>query len=126
MVFISGCDNDDGNADLLENILSGYAWSLESATVDGTDQTTLYSGMVLKFSAATYESVSGKTIFESNGTWLADEIAKSIEFDGVWSAQVKVISKERIVLEFRSTQTTYEPGRVVSLSGNHALEMVRQ
>jgi len=48
--------------------LAGVTWNLQTVTVDGVDQTSVYKGLTLKFIETTYTTTKGGLVWPASGT----------------------------------------------------------
>ena len=87
---LTGCkdkdkDDDTGikETDRVSALLtSSGPWTVQSVTVDGSDQTALYKDVQLTFTSTSFTTTNGGVIWPASGTWkFTDDTAHSIERD---------------------------------------------
>lgn len=127
LLSCGGKESAEPEVDRITRLLStGGAWSLQAATVDGSDQLSLYAGLTISFTEQTYTTTNGGTQWPVSGTWsFTDATAKVIERnDGLLITFVSV-SQEEAVITFTWDKDTFEEGRTGSLGGNHRFTFTR-
>lgn len=125
----AACDKDDeiSSIELISSLLTtGGTWNVQSVTVSGTDQTSLYSGLQLSFTATNYTTVNGGSIWPASGTWqFTDETATTIKRSDDVLITVVEAEEKKLVLSFTWSKTTLGSGRTGSISGQHVFTFVR-
>jgi hypothetical protein len=125
-IFILGCGKDDESAtDRTNRLLRATTWELSKLTVDGTDQTSLYSDLVLSISPGTYTAENGEPVWPSAGTWQLTD-ASTISRDNGMIIDINELDATALILSFQWTHTTYSGGKSKSVSGNHTFEFKKQ
>lgn len=101
-------------------LLIAHPWDVVSVKVDGVDQTDLFTGLTVKFTAGGFTATNGDPVWPSSGTWLfGDEQATIINRgDGV-DMQIGELTETALILKLYWDQATYGPGRVGSVEGEH-------
>ncbi len=100
-------------------------WALQSVTVDGVDQTTLYKGLTLKFSASTYTSTNGMAVWPASGSWtFGSTDGTSITRDDGLPVTLDV-TETTLKLTLTWSKTTLGGGRLESIKGLHVFNMVK-
>ena len=124
---LTSCEDDPTAVEKNRKILTtGGPWSVESVTVDGADQTTVYDGLELTFANTTFSTVGGGVIWPASGAWdFSDKSAKTIIIDNDLSVEINEISQKKLVLELVWDKTTFGAGKKSSLSGSHAFTFTR-
>jgi len=56
-------------AEKVTAVLASGQWKMNSALVDGTDQSSVYQGLTLNFTATGFTSTNGEPIWPATGTW---------------------------------------------------------
>ena len=99
---------------------------MQTVTVDGMDETSMYSGLTLKFTNTQYTTTNGKIVWPASGVWLfADNTGKIItRGDGI-EMSVQQIDSDKLVLNFTWTTTTLGPGRISSMKGKHVFTFIK-
>jgi hypothetical protein len=126
MATFSACNKDEGESAQArtERLLKSATWKLNKVTVDGVDQTSLYTGMILTVGVGTYAVQNGDPVWPSSGTWkLIDD--KTIDRDNGVAVTIEKLDENSLTLSMVWTKTTYGPGRPQSVSGNHVFEMMK-
>lgn len=130
----SGCkNNDDPTPGFIQveealrgNNSSTVEWKIESLTVNGKDETSLYKDLKITFGAGTYTSTGGTPVWPSTDTWkfTDDSGTKVIRGDGVEITIIEA-SDTKLKYSFQWSKVTIGAGRSASLSGLHEFTMVR-
>lgn len=129
IISVSGCGSDDEDmkeTDRVQAILTDGAWNLQTVTVGGTDQTALYAGLQVTFTATGYTSVNGDAVWPATGTWqFTNESATVIKRNDDLVIDIAEILDNKLVLELTWTKTTLGSGRTASVAGEHTFTFVR-
>ncbi|MBX2896234.1 MAG: hypothetical protein KF763_12370 [Cyclobacteriaceae bacterium] len=126
--FLSGCNNDPElkETDRVKAILIDGAWTMQSVLVSGVDQTAVYIGLQINFSATGYTAQHGGSVWPASGTWeFTDETAKTIMRNDGLSVSIVQLEQKKLVLGLTWNKTTFGSGRVNSVSGAHTFTLVR-
>ncbi|MBT1698875.1 hypothetical protein KK083_18420 [Fulvivirgaceae bacterium PWU4] len=126
LTTFSGCNKDEGESARArtERLLKSASWKLNKVTVDGVDQTNLYTGMILTAGVGTYTAQNGDPVWPSTGTWkLIDD--KTIDRDNGVTVTIEKLDENVLTLSLVWNKTTYGAGRQQSVSGNHVFEMMK-
>ena len=129
LLLISSCGgkSDPGPSaqDLVKAKLLANSWVLQSVMVDGIDQTVVYKGLTLKFTATNYNTTNGGVIWPASGTWLFNSIdGKTIKRDDGTIISVEATDSS-LKLAFTWSVTTLSGGKVNSLKGMHIFTFVK-
>jgi hypothetical protein len=126
LMFTSGCSGDDPSAsDVMLKKLTAHPWQLSNALVDGTDKTSVYSGLSLTFTKTNITATDITPSWPTTGTWeFTDGKAIAIIRNDDLEIQLVEVSKDVLKISYTWSSTTFEPGRVKSVSGNHVLTFV--
>lgn len=128
LTSFSGCKKEDPlpETERITQILTEKIWAIQTVTVDDTDQSTIYSGIQLSFTATGYTSTGGKAVWPASDTWsFTDETAKTIKRgDGV-EVSIIGINSSVLVMEFIWTEDTFVSGRTESIRGRHRFRFTR-
>ena len=93
------------------------SWKIQSATVDGVDQTAVYKGLALAFAATGYSSTNGGSVWPASGTWsFNDTNGTTVKRDDGLIVTVDVTDTS-LKLSYTWTKTTLGGGRVESIKG---------
>jgi hypothetical protein len=126
LLFTSGCGGDEPSAsEVMLKKLMAHPWHLSNALVDGTDKTSVYSGLSLTFTKTNITATDVTPSWPTIGTWeFTDAKAKAIIRNDDLEIQLMEVSKDVLKLSYTWNSTTFEPGRVKSVGGNHVLTFV--
>jgi hypothetical protein len=123
-----GGDEPMSNEEKVSQLLIGSGtstkvWKMKSVTVDGVDKSTVYSGLILKFSEGQFTATNGEPVWPASGTWsFSSSEATAIKRNDGTEIQV-IVTETSLTLTMSWSKTTFEPGRVGSVSGQHKFEM---
>jgi hypothetical protein len=93
---------------------------MSSVSVDGTDKTSLYKDLSLKFTATGFTSTSGGVIWPASGTWtFTSADATAIKRDDGLEVTLQEVTDTSLKLALTWSKTTIGPGRVESVNGKH-------
>jgi hypothetical protein len=126
LLQISGCGDSGSPAlsasDLVKKkLMATTAWKLQSAMVDGVDQTSTYAGLNLSFTASNYSSINGGVVWPATGTWsFSTSDGTSISRNDGLVVSVEVTDAS-LKLSYTWSKTTLGGGRVESIKGPHVL-----
>lgn len=123
LLFIIACGSDPAGPTAKEEttkVLTSGAWKMQSVSVDGTDQTTVYTGLAITFTETGFTTTKGGLVWPATGTWsFKDDTAKSmVRNDGIEVTLVEATTS-KLVLKLAWSKTTIGPGRVASVSGQN-------
>jgi hypothetical protein len=127
--FLAGCkgSDDPSAADVNTQKLIANTWKLSSVQVDAVDQTSLFTGMTLKFTATNYTTTNGGVVWPASGTWtFTDETAKKIKRSDNVEITITDITDASLKLTLSWTAGTFGLGRVSSVAGIHSFNFVKQ
>jgi hypothetical protein len=126
ITLLPGCGGNDPSAsEVMLKKLMAHPWELSNALVDGTDETTLYQGLVITFTKTGFTASNGGPIWPASGTWeFTDNKAKSIIRGDDLVVEIVEASKTTLKLSFIWDNNTFEPGRVSSVGGDHVFTFV--
>lgn len=122
LFLFSGCKKNAPQleTDRAKKLLTSGTWVIESVTIDGVGNTDMYAGLTLTFTGTSYTAAHGGLVWPASGTWsFADETGKRMLRGDDLMINVREISATQLVLELQWTSTTFGPGRVSSISGEH-------
>ena len=121
VMMTTGCGTSDP-MELVEIVaaqLSSGTWKIQSVKVDGVDKTSSFTNFTLKFSGETFTSTNGNVVWPASGTLVLNgEATAFTRNDGV-TVDIDDISDNTLALTLTWTGTTYGPGRVSSVGGEH-------
>jgi hypothetical protein len=123
LLFLNSCKKDDpaiAETDRVAGLLKASTWKMQSVMVDGTDRTTIYTGLILNFTANGYTTTNGGAVWPASGTWLfADVTAKLITRSDGLALTVEEITTTKLSLKLTWSKSTLGGGRTSSLAGVH-------
>lgn len=121
MVVLSSCGGDGPSASaVMTKKLIAHPWNLSSATVDGVDKTSTYTGLSITFSKTNYTATNGAPIWPTSGTWeFTDKKASGFIRNDDLVVEILEATSTSLKLSFSWDATTFEPGRTKSVGGNH-------
>ena len=70
--MLSSCDSSEdpiASVDVVRAKLTASNWKVSTVTVDGTDNTALYSDLALTFTNTAFSSLQGGGVWPASGTW---------------------------------------------------------
>ena len=121
VTLLSGCKSDDPTPQQanMKKLTSG-AWTVSQVTVDGVDQSSLFTGMTLQFTKTTYTATNGVPVWPTSGSWtFVDKTGKLIRRDNELDITIVAISTSELKLSLDWDQDTYSGGRRRSVAGEH-------
>jgi len=129
MLQLSSCKKEEPSiqeTEKVKKVLTSTTWKMQTVTVDGTDETSMYSGLTLKFTDTQYTTTNGKIVWPASGVWVfADKTGKLItRGDGI-EVSVQQADADVLVLNFTWTTTAIGPGRVSAMKGKHIFTFVK-
>ena len=126
LLVIASCGekNDPSPQDVVKAKLSANNWALQSVTVDGVDQTTVYQGLTIKFTTTNYTTTNGGVVWPASGTWTFDSTdGKTIKRD---DGLIITVEATDTMLKLTLTwATTTLGGRTGSVGGVHVFSFVK-
>ena len=119
--LLTSCDRDTPTPfEINKNLLRSAEWKIVNVKVDGVDRTNSFTGLTLRFEAATYHTTNGNLVWGESGTWsfVKDDATTFRRDDNV---EVKIIyaRRDELQLMLQWSTTTYGSGRVNSIEGEH-------
>jgi hypothetical protein len=121
-VLLVNCKHKDpepSQEEIVKSQLTSSTWTLQSVTVDGVDQTSVYQGLTLKFTETTYTTTKGGLVWPASGTWsFTDDTATTIKRDD--GTEIKTEATDTSLrLTLTWAKTTLGSGRIGSVKGLH-------
>lgn len=127
-VFLAGCKGSDDPSpkDVTTQKLTATTWRVSTVSVDGTDQTSLFTNMTLKFTASNYTTTKGGVVWPASGTWtFIDATAKKFKRDNDLEVTIVEVTDTTLKLSLTWTAGTFGSGRVASVGGVHTFTMIK-
>ena len=114
ILLTAACSGDDPKPNELEEAkrkLTSVTWNVKVVTVDGVDKTSMYDGLTLKFTSASFVSSGGKPVWPSSGTWLFKDDAGTLidRGDGV-QLNINELTDDKLSLSLDWNSTTFGGG----------------
>ena len=128
LVHLSGCKGGASDPtptpvskqDEVKAKLTSPTWKMQSVTVDGTDKTSIYKDLSLKFSTSGFTSTNGGAVWPASGTWLfTTDDATAVKRDDGVEVKLQEVTDTSLKLALTWSKTTLGPGRIESISGQH-------
>ncbi len=126
LINLSGCDDEELTEAEKTIKLLGGSWSISSVTVDGQDQTDLFTGFTISFTEKTFATINGGPTWAANGSFeFTDGNARQMQrVDGL-IVDIDELSENSLKLSLQWDETLFEPGRTQSISGDHVFTFSR-
>jgi hypothetical protein len=106
-------------------LTAATSWKVQSATVDGVDQTAIYKNLALSFSATGYTSTNGGAVWPASGTWSFNNTdGTAVKRDDGLIITVEV-TDTTLKLSYTWTKTTLSGGRAESVKGSQVLTFTK-
>jgi len=122
LISMSACGgggNDVEKPDVASLLKSGQ-WKVQTVTVNGTNQLSVYTGLTITFSDPTFTSTNGEPVWPASGTWTLNSDGTIITRDDGLTVNVgENISESSLTLSLAWSETTLGGGRSESVAGNH-------
>jgi hypothetical protein len=128
LFFMScGGDTPPSATEVATKKLALHNWKISNVQVDGTDQTALFTNMILSFGATTYTTTKGEPVWPSSGTWaFTDNTAETIKRNDDLEITIVEVTETSLKLSLDWVTGTLGPGRTASVSGDHVFTFVKQ
>ena len=111
--------------DQTKALLTSGTWKLQSESVDGVDQTALYSKFTINFTSSNFTAVNGGAIWPIHGSWNFDGTdSKTIRRNDGTIVKISVTSAT-LVMTINWTTSTLGSGKANSTSGQNVFSMVK-
>ena len=103
--------------------LSGH-WKVGSVTVDGVDQTSLFTGFTITFSNPNYNTSAGGPVWPANGSYVLNGGGSFFTRtpDGL-QVQLTELTETSLKMTLTWSKKTYGSGRTQSIKGQHVFTM---
>lgn len=129
MTQLTSCDSKSDPVpsaqDAVKAKLIANNWIMQSVSVDGEDQTGVYAGLTIQFTATTFTTTNGKAVWPASGKWsfASSDVTTILRDDGI---EVNVeVSDATLKLTLTWTKTTLGGGRVESIKGVNVFNLVK-
>ena len=100
-------------------------WKLQSVSVDGVDQTSVYTGFGITFTGSGYTTSKGGSVWPASGTWtFANTDGTDIKRDDGLDVQI-LVTATSLKMTLTWTKTTLGGGRIESLKGQNVFTMTK-
>jgi hypothetical protein len=128
LLALAGCGKDEKGpeTDRVRKLLTASNWKVQSVSIDGTDRTSSFTGLTVKFTDTQFTTTQGGLEWPASGIWtFVDDGGKVIvRGDGI-EITIQEISDIKLVMNFNWSETTLGPGRLSSTSGGHVFTFVK-
>src|SRR6478609_1777892 len=120
LIHLSGCTTGGGDPtpapvskqEEVKAKLMSPTWKMQSVMVDGTDKTSIYKDLSLKFTTSGFTSTNGGAVWPATGTWsFTDENATAVKRDDGLEVQLQEVTDSSLKLALTWSKTTLGPGR---------------
>lgn len=125
VALLSSCKKNDPAPSLTaleinSSLITSGSWKIQNVTIDGVDQSTLFTGLTLSFTSSTFTTSNGNQVWPASGTWsfINAEATKVLRSDNI-EVTLGEISETKLVLSLPWNKTTFTGGRGSSLKGTH-------
>jgi len=109
-------------AEKVTAVLASGQWKMNSASVDGTDQSSVYQGLTLNFTATGFTSTNGEPIWPATGTWqFTNDNARAMKRNDGVEVSINESTDSKLVLQMSWSKTTLGSGRINSVGGQHII-----
>ena len=122
VMLISSCEKktEVSVADVVKAKLTASTWNLKSVDVSGKDQTSVYKGLTLAFTATSFTTTNGGTVWPVTGTWeFKTPDATAIVRDDKLEVTIQEVTETSLKLALTWSKNTFTSGRVEAVSGAH-------
>jgi hypothetical protein len=130
LATISSCQEEDKptmQEEVTEQLIAAEAWESPVVTVDGVDYSILYKDFTIKFEKGSYTSSGGAPIWPASGVWVfLDKEATVMRLDNQLDVTISSLSDEFLILTLQWNETTFEPGRIRSVSGKQEFKLKKR
>jgi hypothetical protein len=111
--------------DVVKAKLISNTWKVQSVSVDNVDQTIVYKGLTLNFTATNFSTTNGAAAWPSSGTWSFNSTDGSsiLRSDGITIAVE--VTDTTLRLTFTWSKTTLGGGRIESVGGVNVFNFVK-
>lgn len=120
---LSGCNEEAAlskQEEVTAKLTAAATWKMQAVLVDGTDKSTVYKDLNIKFTDTGFTSTNGGAVWPATGTWaFTDANATSIKRDDGLTITLQEATATSLKLALTWSKTTFAPGRIESVSGGH-------
>lgn len=104
--------------------LTAPTWKIQTVAVDGSDKTSTYKDLSLKFSATGFTSTNGGVVWPANGTWsFTNTDATAVKRDDGVEVKLQEVTDNALKLSLTWSKTTL--GREGSVSGQYVFTFTK-
>jgi hypothetical protein len=126
LILSCGDESPEVETDRIRKLLTANTWKVQSVTIDGADNSAMYTGLTLKFADTRYTTANGGVVWPASGIWtFADETGKLILRGDDLEMVIDEITNAKLVLSLNWANTTLSSGRAMSISGEHVFVFER-
>jgi hypothetical protein len=128
VLFLEACDKKEpqDKKDVVRGQLISGTWKIKTLTIDGTDRTSLMPAFTLTFQTSAYATTNGGSLWPVSGTWsFIDEAGTTLEMSDIGEVHIESMSDTELILNFINSDSTFGPGRLSSIKGNHRFHLAK-
>jgi len=114
----SGCSTKEDPPPSTISLLTSGVWTINKVTIDGIDQTSMFSSMTLVFTTNTYTTTKGGLVWPANGTFQLNDNDEIIRNDAA-VISIDELSETQLGLSLTWSKNALGSGRINSISGKH-------
>jgi hypothetical protein len=109
-----------------KSLLTSGKWTMQSVTVDGATQTSVYAGLTITFTEGNFTTTNGRVVWPATGTWtfVGDDAKNIIRGDDL-TISIDEISATQLSLKLTWDETTLGGGRSQSVAGVNVFRLGR-
>lgn len=113
-------DPAPSEAQRVTGLMTASPWKIQSVTVDGTNQNSMFPSTNLTFTSTSYTSTGGGLVWPASGTWSFQSGSTTVfvRSDNM-PVTIESISATAMTLSLTWSSTTLGGGRTESLQGKH-------
>jgi hypothetical protein len=123
LIQLTSCSEDAGLSkqdEVKAKLTAAATWKMQTVLVDGTDKSTVYKDLNIKFTDTGFTSTNGGAIWPASGTWsFTDADATAITRNDGLTVTLQEVTDTSLKLALTWNKTTFSPGRIGSVSGGH-------
>jgi hypothetical protein len=128
LATIQGCHpkHDVPVQEVVTKQITAKQWKAIKVTVDGVDQSQMFSDFAVKFTSEKYTTINGGEVWPESDTWLFKngEGKVIIRNSDKLEVAIESINESSLVLNLMWMKTTYGGGRTGSIRGQHRFEFI--
>src|SRR6267154_4138327 len=115
----------DQTKTLLTAATAAAPWKIQSSSVDGVDQTPLFKGFSIAFTATSFVTTNGGGIWPASGTWSFQGTSTTTITRNDGSVVEIQVTTSSLTMTINWTTTTLGSGRIASTKGTNVFTMTK-